>query len=85
MNAGSPLAILGESALNEEMMIQDVHYKGYQQASQHKEQAKMYGYQAGVARSQAPSGWSLGLQLGSTAFETVEKVADKMTNYSKGK
>lgn len=82
MDAGSPLAILGQTALDEELGVQDSMYKGYKQSMQHREQAKMYGYQAGVARSQAPSGSSLGLSLTGQAFNTIGSLAEVGSNYN---
>jgi len=66
MTAGSPLAVLGETAADEEMKVQDLHAGGYNQAMQHREQAKMFGYQAGVARASAPSKTSLGANIAGT-------------------
>lgn len=75
MTSGSPLAILGQTAADEEMKIQDTHFAGYRQAYQHREQAKMYGYQAGVARAQAPSGSNLALNIAGQVTNTVGNVA----------
>ncbi len=63
MDSGTPLAILGRTAADTEMSIMDTHTGGAQQANQHREQAKMYQYQAGVARMNRPSGSSLGLNV----------------------
>ena len=71
MDSGSPLAILGQTAIDEELRVQGVHYAGYNQAQQHREKAKMLNYQAGVARAQAPSGSSLALSLLGTGVNTV--------------
>lgn len=66
MTSGSPLAILGQTAADEEMKVQDLHAGGYAEANKHREQAKMFGYQAGVARASAPSKASLGANLAGT-------------------
>ena len=63
MQSGSPLAVLGQTAADEELKVQDIHYSGANQAAHHREQAKMYQYQAGVARASAPSSASLGLSV----------------------
>ena len=85
MTSGSPLAILGATAADEELKVQDVHRVGYQQANQHREAAKMYDYQAGVAKAQAPSGSSLALSLAGNiagnAIGGIGKVASIGGNY----
>lgn len=63
MTSGSPLAILGQTAADEEMKVQDLHAGGYVEANKHREQAKMFGYQAGVARASAPSKAMLGANI----------------------
>ena len=81
MTSGSPLAILGATAMNEELKVQDAHVGGYQAVQNHREQAKMYQYQAGVARAQKPSGSSLALSLVGQAAGTTGKVAGIAGNY----
>jgi len=81
MTSGSPLAILGATAMNEELKAQDAHVAGYQAVQNHREQAKMYQYQAGVARAQKPSGSSLALSLVGQAAGTTGKVAGIAGNY----
>ena len=49
MASGSPLAILGESAADEELKIQDSHYTAARQIAQRKSAANVYGYQARIA------------------------------------
>ena len=68
MDFGSPLAVLGATAQNEELKVADAQIAGYQEAQNHREAAKMYQYQAGVARAQKPSGSSLALSLAGNAF-----------------
>ena len=82
MTSGSPLAILGATAADEELKVQDIHRVGYQQADQHREAAKMYDYQAGVARAQKPSGSSLALSLVGNALGTTGQVANIAGNYA---
>ena len=63
MTSGSPLAVLGQTAADEEMKVQNIHAGGAAEANKHREQAKMFGFQAGVARASAPSKASLGANL----------------------
>ena len=84
MTSGSPLAILGQTAEDEERKIQDVHYAGYQAAQQSRNQAAMYRYQAGVARAQAPSSASLGLSIAGNAINTFGNLANTAGNYVTG-
>ena len=84
MTSGSPLAILGQTAIDEEMQIQGTHYAGYNQAMKHREQAKMFGYQAAVARAQAPSSSSLGLNIAGQWINTTGQLAQIGSNYVTG-
>lgn len=89
MTAGSPLAVLGETAADEEMKVQDLHAGGYNQAMQHREQAKMFGYQAGVARASAPSraslGWNIAGNIGSGLGNTGSAILSGVSTYNKVK
>lgn len=49
MSAGSPLAVLGQSAADEELMIQDTHYAGARSVAAHKVKVADYGYGASIA------------------------------------
>lgn len=86
MTSGSPLAILGATAQEEELKAQDLHVAGYQQAQNHREAAKMYQYQADVARAQKPSGSSLALSLAGNAvgstLSATGQVATIAGNYA---
>lgn len=84
MTSGSPLAILGQTAVDEELQIQNTHYTGYNQAMKHREQAKMFGYQAAVAKAQAPSGSSLALNIAGQALKTTGQLAQIGSNYVSG-
>lgn len=84
MSSGSPLAVLGQTAADAEKSIQDYHYSSYRQSVQLREQAKMYGYQARVARAQAPSSSSLGLNLTGQAFNTIGTLGTIAGNYAIG-
>lgn len=70
MTSGSPLAILGAAAADEEMQIMDRQYNTSRQASQHYAKATDYGYGAAIgrqnilaARASRPTGASLGLNI----------------------
>ena len=82
MTSGSPLAILGATAADEELKVQDIHRVGYQQAQNHREAAKMYEYQAGMARAQAPSRSSLALSLAGNVANTVGTQAKIFGNWA---
>ena len=84
MTSGSPLAILGQTAIDDEMQIRDTHNAGYSAAMQHREQAKMFGYQAAVSRAQAPSGTSLALNIAGQVVNTTDKLAQIGGNYATG-
>ena len=53
--SGSPLALLAQSAADEEMKVHDIHYQGAREADSHRQRSTMYRYQAGVARASRPS------------------------------
>ena len=82
MTSGSPLAVLGATAQSEELKAQDSHYAGYLAVENHREQAKMFQYQANVARAQKPSGSSLALSLAGQAVNTTGKLAQIGGNYA---
>ena len=56
---GSPLAVLGATAADQERQALDVQREGYLAAQQHLTAAEMHRYRAGVARASAPSHGSL--------------------------
>lgn len=82
MTSGSPLAVLGATAQNEELKVQDAHVGGYQAVQNHREQAKMFQYQAGVARAQKPSGSSLALSLTGQTANQIGKQASIFGNWA---
>lgn len=70
MTSGSPLAILGSAAADEEIQIMDNHYQTARSAAAHRNKATDYAYGAEIAkqnffaaRSSRPSGTSLGLNI----------------------
>lgn len=78
MTSGSPLAILGAAAADEEMQIQDRHYNSARQAGQNYAKAADYGYGAAIgrqnilaARASRPSGTSLGLNIAGSVLSTA--------------
>lgn len=80
LSAGSPLAILGETAAAQEMKVQDLHYSGARAAATHKIKAADYGFGAAIARQNAfaarksrPSSASLALNIGSAMLEQANK------------
>ena len=50
MSSGSPLAVLGAAAADEELAIQDAHYSGARQVGQLRTKATDYGYGAAIAK-----------------------------------
>lgn len=85
MTAGSPLALLGETARNQEIAAQDTMRSGYLQSQQSREQAKMFGYQAGVARAQAPSAGMLALNITSQINSGIKDIAGAGGTYANSK
>lgn len=49
ITSGSPLAILGQTAADEELKIQDIRYGGARAAAAHRSKATDYGYGAAIA------------------------------------
>lgn len=79
MEAGSPLAVLGATAGEQQRQVQNIHQQGYWAAQQHANAAGMYKYQAGVARASRPSAMSLGMNLlGAAASGTSGAVSGYM-------
>jgi len=81
MDSGSPLAILGASAAEEERKIRDIHAGGVQEENRMREQAKMYDYQAGVAKAKSPSGHALGLNIVGQVNSGMGNIAGTAMNY----
>lgn len=55
LDSGSPLAILGQTAAEQETQQHDLQYKGYREAAAAREQGKQYGYQASLAKNSVSS------------------------------
>ena len=91
MTSGSPLAILGAAAADEELAIQDSNYSGARQVGQLRTKATDYGYGAaiakhnvGAAKAARPSSAGLGMTiLGQTGNAIVQGVS-LYNNYNKG-
>lgn len=64
MDTGSPLAVLGESAADLQMQINESHRTGYIKAAAHKQQAENYLYHGRLAEASKPSASSLALNIG---------------------
>lgn len=89
LTSGSPLAILGETAADEEKKVMDTHYSGYRAAAAQYSKAADYGvqrdiarYNAGVARSSRPTGLSLGLNIGSSIVSAGTTAAGSIYRYN---
>lgn len=83
--SGSPLAVLAQTAVNEEVKARDIAYAGYQKSMQHRENAKKYAYRAALAKAQAPSGLSTALNIAGQAASTVGNMAQIGGSYISGK
>jgi hypothetical protein len=83
--SGSPLAVLAQTAVNEEIKARDIAYAGYQKSMQHRENAKKYAYRAALAKAQAPSGLSTALNIAGQAASTVGNMAQIGGSYISGK
>lgn len=81
MASGSPLAVLGATAADEELKIQDAHYSASRVAAAHRTKATDYGFGSSIAghnalaaKASRPSGASLAGnilgEVGSAAFKT---------------
>ena len=87
--SGSPLAILGETAAEEEKKVMDTHYSGYRTAAAHHSKAADYGvqsqiarYNASVARRSAPTGLSLGFNITNTLASAATQTGGHVYRYN---
>ena len=67
MTSGSPLAVLGDTAANQELGIQDIHRTGARAYSRRTAQAQNYLYQGRVAGNSVSRGQLIGSLGGSIA------------------
>ncbi len=84
MTSGSPLAVLGQTAEDEERRKQDMLYGGYNEAQQRRNQATMLQYQSDVARAQAPSRAGLGLSIAGRAVDMFGQLGQTGMSYASG-
>lgn len=89
LTSGSPLAILGETAAEEEIKAQDLHYQGARAANAHYSQANIYGYQSKAARHNilsaragAPSKSALGLNIAGSWTRAAGSAASSIGSYA---
>lgn len=90
MTSGSPLAILGAAAADEEQTIQDAHYAGSRQLAAVRTQAVDYQYGASIAKANAaaakasrPSSAGLGMTILGTTGNTLFQGASLWKNNKK--
>lgn len=90
MTAGSPLAVLGETAADEEIKVQDLHYQGYRQQQQHLIAATGYnaektiaGINAKNARNSAPTTGSLAGSLAGSFGSGAAQIGNSLIAYDK--
>ena len=79
MSSGSPLAVLGEAAADEELSVYDNRYQTARQKAQLEAKAKDYAFGAQVAannilsaKNSRPSTFSMGLNMASSAIRVGE-------------
>lgn len=93
MSSGSPLAVLGQSAADEELKIRDLRYMGARSASAHTTKATDYGFGATIAGQNAvaaknsrPSGTALGAtiagHIGSGAIQAGTTILSATSAYN---
>ena len=75
--SGSPLALLGETAADQEQSVLDAQRTGYRQSQQHVESAKNHQYRANAARASKRSGSQLGLELAGTWTNALVEDVDR--------
>jgi hypothetical protein len=73
--AGSPLAILGQTAADEEKKALNMANAGYEMAQQRRNQAASYLYEGRIAKASAPSGLGLGISVAGTLGSAVANAA----------
>ena len=94
--SGSPLAVLGATAAEEELKVQDTHYSGARGYAAHQAQATSYGYGAAIAgqgvraaKASSPTGGQLAIGIAGNVLGTVGKAGSYMSAgnaiYSTGK
>lgn len=86
LSSGSPLAVLGATAAEEERKAQDLHYSGSRQAAAHRSQAVGYGYGAAIAgqginaaKASRPTGGQLAVGIAGNVLGTVSRAGSYMS------
>lgn len=90
MTAGSPLAVLGETAADEELKVQDLQYQGYRQQQKHLIAATGYnaertiaGINAANAKKSAPSVGSFAGSLAGSIGSGAMQIGNSLIAYNK--
>lgn len=81
MASGSPLALLGATAAEEQRKVNDSMMTGYSQAQQHVNAATNLKYQAGVARASKPSKATQGWQIAGQGIKMIGDLGQIGMNY----
>lgn len=93
ITSGSPLAILGQTAADEELKIQDIRYGGARAAAAHRSKAADYGYGAAIAgqnilaaKASQPTSTALGAaitgEIGSGVFKAGQLTMSAASGYN---
>lgn len=83
MSSGSPLAILGEAAADEELAIQDAHYSGSRQVAALRSKATDYRYGATIARSNVNAAKAAKPGIFGLAANVTGTVGDSLLTYAR--
>ena len=88
LTSGSPLAVLGATAANEELTVQDIHYQGARGAAARRSQAVDYQYGASIARhnvsaarSQRPTSLATGLTIAGSIGSSLLQIGSTAGSY----
>ena len=90
MTAGSPLAVLGETAADEELKVQDLHYQSYRQQERHliaaqgyKGEATIAGINARNAKNSIPGAGNLAGNLAGSFGSGLANIGGSLVTYNK--
>ena len=75
MTSGSPLAVLGETAVNTEMETLDLHRSGYIESQQHRNQANILRTQSRNVGNAVPSRSGVALNIAGNVLSGVGQLA----------
>ena len=91
ITSGSPLAILGQTAADEELKIQDIRYGGARAAAAHRSKATDYGYGSAIAgqnvlaaKASRPTSTALGAAITGEVGSGVFKLGQLTMNAASG-